>query len=209
MLLYYITDRTQFPGNEIQRRDALLERISAAAKCGVNFIQLREKDLSGGELELLAREALKVVRADSNQTRILINSRSDIALAVGADGVHLRSSDISAADVQAIWPLARAERDPIIAVSCHSADEVKLAVESGANFVVFGPIFEKGSAPAIGLETLRPVSRCGIPVLALGGVDLNNAALCLENGAAGIAGIRLFQKGSLAETMAKLRSLAE
>lgn len=209
MLLYYITDRAQFPGTERERRHALLERISAAASAGVDFIQLREKDLSGRELESLARNAVKAVREASSQTRLLINSRTDVALAVGADGVHLRSSDISATGVRAIWRSAHAERDPIIAVSCHAGDEVKRAVESRADFVVLGPIFEKGSAPAMGVEMLRSVSRCGIPVLALGGVSLANAALCLESDAAGIAGIRLFQEGNLAETVAELRSFTQ
>lgn len=209
MLLYYITGRTQFSGNERDQRRALLERISAAAGNGVDFIQLREKDLSGRELESLASEAVEAVRARSHTTSLLLNSRVDVALAVGADGVHLRSSDISAADVQAISRSARAERDPIIALSCHTADEVKRAVESGANFVVLGPVFEKKNTAATGPELLPSVSRCRIPVLALGGVNLNNAALCLEKGAAGIAGIRLFQEGNIAETVAKLRSLTE
>ena len=209
MLLYYITDRAQFSGDETQRRKALLEIILAAARAGVDFIQLRERDLSGRELESLARDAVEAVREASSQTRILINSRTDVALAVGSDGVHLRSSDISATDVRDIWHSARAERDPIIAVSCHSAEEVDRAVESHADFVVLGPVFEKGNAPAIGVETLRPVSRCGIPVLALGGVNLNNAASCFEKGAAGIAGVRLFQEGELAETVTKLRSLTQ
>lgn len=175
----------------------------------MDFIQLREKDLSGRELEALARNAVKAVREASSQTRLLINSRVDVALAVGADGVHLRSSDISAADVRAIWRSAHAERDPIIAFSCHTADEVTLAAECRADFVVFGPVFEKKSAAATGPELLRSVSRCGIPVLALGGVNLSNAAFCLENGAAGIAGIRPFQEGELAETVTKLRSLTK
>ena len=209
MLLYYITDRAQFSGDETQRGKALLERISAAARAGVDFIQLREKDLSGRELESLARNAVKAVREASGQTRLLINSRVDVALAVGADGVHLRTSDISASNVRAVWRSAHAERDPIIAISCHAGDEVKRAVESGANFAVLGPVFEKGNAPSIGVEMLRSVSRCGIPVLTLGGVKLNNAALCLESGAAGVAGIRLFQEGNLAETVTNLRSLTQ
>lgn len=175
----------------------------------MDFIQLREKDLSGRELELLARNAVKAVREASSQTRLLINSRTDVALAVGSDGIHLLSSDISAADVRAIWRSARGERDPVIAVSCHSADQVKLAAECRADFVVFGPVFEKKSAAATGPELLRSVSRCGIPVLALGGVNLSNAAFCLESGAAGVAGIRLFQEGNLAETVANLRSLTQ
>ena len=207
MLLYYITDRTQFSENEILRRTALLERISAVAKCGVDFIQLREKDLSGRELELLAREVVRAIRPASGNTRLLINSRVDIALAVGADGVHLRSADISAVEVRRIWRSASGERNPIIAVSCHNPDDVSRAAASQADFVVFGPVFEKGSAPAIGLESLHSVSRCNIRTLALGGVNPDNAASCLKAGAAGVAGIHLFQEGNVAETVVKLRSL--
>src|SRR2546428_11061027 len=112
-LLYYITDRTQFPGNELSRRRRLLEQIAEAARCGVDYIQLREKDLPARELELLAREATEVLRDATKsrfetgkqkpETRFLINSRTDVALVVGADGVHLRSDDVSPSEVQEIW----------------------------------------------------------------------------------------------------------
>ena len=100
-LLYYITDRSQFPGDELARRRALLDKIAEATRAGVDYIQLREKDLSTEELETLACEAARVISQSSAlrtenrkpRTRLLINSRTDIALAVGADGVHLRSND--------------------------------------------------------------------------------------------------------------------
>lgn len=209
MLLYYITDRTQFSGTESARRAQLLERIAAAARGGVDFIQLREKDLTGRELESLARETVKTVRNLSKETRILINSRSDIALAVQADGVHLRSSDISSAEVRGIWGSAGVDRVPIVAISCHSHEDVTRAGESGADFVVFGPVFEKSNVATAGLETLRSVSRRQIPVLALGGVTIANTASCLQAGAAGVAGIRLFQQGDVGKTVAALRELAE
>ena len=206
MLLYYITDRSQFRGTESQRREKLLERISAAARSGVDFIQLREKDLSGRELELLAREAVKAVRAASNQARILINSRADIAMAVGADGVHLRSIDISPAQVCSIWQSAGVKIRPIVAVSCHTLEDVQHASDSRSDFVVFGPVFEKETAPATGLESLSAASRYNVPALAVGGVTFSNAYSCIESGAAGLAGIRLFQDGDVAETAVKLRS---
>ena len=96
MLLYYITDRSQFPGDETARRSRLLATISEAARCGVDYIQLREKDLSPSELEILAREAVQLRTENQKlKTVFLINSRTDIALACGAQGVHLRSNDIS------------------------------------------------------------------------------------------------------------------
>src|SRR5690242_7519793 len=105
MLLYYITDRTQFAGDGSARRRALLAKVSECARAGVDYIQLREKDLSGRELEQLAREALQQVRAAGPRTRFLVNSRTDIAIACGLDGVHLRSGeeDPSPGDVRAIF----------------------------------------------------------------------------------------------------------
>jgi len=199
VLLYYITDRTLFAGTEMDRRAKLLQKIAEAARSGVDFIQLREKELPAQELERLAGEAIEIVRASSRNTKILINSRSDIALAVGAEGVHLRSADISAEDVRRIWSKAGSGQRPVVAVSCHTEAEAARAALSGADFVVFGPVFEKQNAPSepTGFDQLRSACNHGIPVLALGGVTKENAALCVQAGAAGIAGIRLFQGGNL------------
>jgi thiamine-phosphate pyrophosphorylase len=224
--LLYITDRTAFPGDEPARRSRLLEKISEAARCGVDYIQLREKDLSTRELESLAREAVRAIRQGSKQktenqdpatshrpptTALLINSRTDVALAAGADGVHLRSDDVSPSDARQIWErgagaLARESSPPVIAVSCHSAEEVAQAAVNQATFAVFAPVFEKSSRvnPA-GLATLRQACDAPIPVVALGGVSLENVALCLEAGAAGIAAIRLFQENNIADVVSKLR----
>src|ERR1700726_607809 len=109
--LYYITDRRAFPGDERSRCRRLLEKIGEAARAGVDYIQLREKDLSSRELESLAREAMSIVRESSQRgtenrqrrTALLLNSRTDVALAVQADGVHLRSDDISPEEVRAAW----------------------------------------------------------------------------------------------------------
>ena len=207
MLLYYITDRTQFAGTEVECCAKLLQKIAEAARSGVDFIQLREKDLTTRALERLAREAVEIVRAASKTTRLLINSRTDIALAVGSDGVHLRSADISAEDARDIWHKAGSQRRPVIAVSCHAEDEVARAAPSGTDFVVFGPVFEKKNAsggPA-GIDRLRSACNHGIPVLALGGVTKENAAMCAQAGAAGVAGIRLFQEGELEQSVEALR----
>src|SRR4029077_13574446 len=103
--LYYITDRTAFPGDELARRRRLLEKIREAAIAGVDFIQLREKDIPTRDLETLAREAVSAIaqlRIENRELRtfLLINSRTDLALAVQADGVHLRSDDISPQEVR-------------------------------------------------------------------------------------------------------------
>jgi len=221
LLLYYITDRTQFPGTESHCRKCLLRKIAEAALAGVDYIQLREKDLPARELESLAKEAAQLIRQSGSSTRLLINSRTDIALAAEADGVHLTSNDVSPLDVKQIWREAHAPAQPIIAVSCHSEAEVIAAENTSdrvaadvdvrppsADFVVFGPVFEKrGADQTVGIDQLRQVCRHRIPVLALGGVTTENAHLCIEAGAKGIAGIRLFQGSDVAAVVRKLRGL--
>lgn len=235
-LLHYITDRKAFPGDESEQRRRLLEKISEAVPAGVDYIQLREKDLSPRELESLANDAIQVIRkakkTDSEGEppfpALLINSRADVALAVDADGVHLRSDDVSVYEVRQIWQsaadsptLRKAQRmghpefrSPLIGVSCHSPAEVAQAAANSASFAVFAPVFEKitrekkdaQDAHPAGLSQLEQACRVAIPVLALGGVTLSNARSCLEAGAAGIAGIRLFQENEIAAVVKQLRS---
>lgn len=215
MLLYYITDRKQLPGPEPRRRGLLLAKIAEAARAGVDYIQLREKDLPARELEALARQAVRICRETRNQqreTKLLINSRSDVALAAGADGVHLPSDDIPASDARAVWSSSRAlnakreTRNVIIAASCHTADEVRRVEAEGADFAVFGPVFEKVGTPLrAGLDALRASCLGHMPVLAIGGVTLQNGRACLEAGAAGIAAIRLFQESDIASVVEELR----
>jgi thiamine-phosphate pyrophosphorylase len=209
LLLYYITDRTQFPGDENTRRRMLLRKIAEAARCGVDFIQLREKDLSTRELETLAREVMKVIREASQsgnpRARLLINSRTDIAMACGADGVHLRSDDVSAREIRAIW---RGEASPVVSVACHSVAEVVRAAAEGADFALAAPVFEKkdvANARALGLDGLRETCGKKIPVLALGGITRENARMCVEAGAAGIAAIRMFQENDIGEVVRRVR----
>jgi thiamine-phosphate pyrophosphorylase len=221
-LLYYITDRKALAPDEPTRRRRLLEKISEAARAGIDYIQLREKDLPTRDLESLAQEAVAILhklRTENEElkTALLINSRTDVAQAVGADGVHLRSNDISPKEVRQIWQAGKcgagtfareiSPRPPLIAVSCHSQAEVADAAAQAATFAVFAPVFEKkvseekGSEKEkpqpTGLAALEQACRASIPVLALGGVTLANAASCLEAGAAGIAGIRLFQENNI------------
>lgn len=213
-MLYYITDRSQLPGDESARRRTLLQKIAEAACSGVDFIQLREKDLSARELEALAHAAVRAVRENSRHTRILINSRTDVALACGADGVHLRSEDSAPGDVRIVWSHARAARGqrsgsaPCMAVSCHSPKEVADARAQGVDFVVFAPVFEKkdlANARPAGIGVLQEACRNQVPVLALGGITVENARLCTGAGAAGVAGIRLFQQHEVAEIVRQLR----
>src|SRR5450432_3909280 len=131
-LLYYITDRTAFPGDDPTRRRRLLEKIAEAARAEVDYIQLREKDLPTRELESLAREAVQViaqVRTENPQLRtaLLINSRTDIAFAAGADGVHLQSNDISPKEAISIW------RKAPVGTAAQGRPPAQIAAECGAS----------------------------------------------------------------------------
>jgi thiamine-phosphate pyrophosphorylase len=214
-LLYYITDRTQFAGGESNSIRALIGKVSEAARAGVDYIQLREKNLSAKGLEKLARDVVAAARENSPITRVLINSRTDVALAAGADGVHLRSQDVSPADVRNIWSKVEARiaariTTPIVAVSCHTVNSVEVAATQSVNFAVFAPVFGKlgaVTAPAAGLALLAQACQQGIPLLALGGITLENAVACLQAGAAGIAAIRLFQDNKIEDVVRVLRAL--
>jgi len=221
-LLYYITDRKAFPGDESERWCHLLDKIAEAARCGVDYIQLRERDLTARELESLARDAVstvsKVIRLRTEnrepRTRFLINSRTDVAIVAGADGVHLRSDDVSPSDVREAWKCGAgaparetASQHPIIGVSCHSVSDVTQAAKNQADFAVFAPVFEKkdsGTSIPAGLSALQAACSTGIPVFALGGVSLANAQSCIDAGA-GIAAIRLFQQNDIAEVVRAIR----
>jgi thiamine-phosphate pyrophosphorylase len=216
MLLYYITDRKSLAGTHAQQRNRLLVKIAEAAHAGVDYVQLREKDLPPRDLELLARDAVRAIRANSATTKLLINGRADIALASGADGVHLPTGNLSVSDVRVQWMQA-SERVPVVGISTHTLAEV-LAAAAGADFAVLAPIFEKANTGVlgIGIDALRAACASTPPaesvtehfaILALGGVTLANAGACLAAGAAGVAGIRLFQSGDIVQTVRRLREL--
>jgi thiamine-phosphate pyrophosphorylase len=160
--------------------EALLDRIGRA---DADYVQIRERDLPARTLLELTRAALTRTRG-----RILVNDRTDIALAAGAHGVHLRSNPVPPDEVRKIVPASF-----LIAVSCHTVDDVRRA--QAADFVVFGPVFDTpGKGPPAGIDGLaRAVEASKIPVLALGGVTSRNADECIRAGAAGIAAIRMFQ----------------
>jgi thiamine-phosphate pyrophosphorylase len=170
---------------------AILKLVEAATNAGVSIIQIREKNLSTHFLYELAYRCARIAR--SSDTKLLINDRSDVALAAGAHGVHLTARSIPANIVRKLLGPSS-----LIGVSTHAVEEVRNAREAGADFVVFGPVFETPSklqygAP-VGLTQLRKAveSNASFPVLALGGINPDNVAACFEQGAAGVAGITLF-----------------
>jgi thiamine-phosphate pyrophosphorylase len=218
LLLYYITDRKLFPGDAVDQEERLLAKIAECAAAGVDLVQLREKDLGSRALEGLAHKAMAAL--GESRTRLLINSRTDIALACGAHGVHLPANDLPASEVRAVMARvnpavgARSKTEPMIGVSTHSLAEVASAEAHGADFAVFAPVFAKGDAVnREGLEQLRTIchrtekAQPPMPVLALGGITLENARQCIEAGAAGIAAIRLFQQNNVAAIMRALREI--
>src|SRR5262249_31565654 len=177
--LYLVTDRRRSAGRP------LLEVIEQALQGGVDAVQLREKDLLGAELfELAGALRALCMRYDA---ALLINDRIDVALAIGAHGVHLPVDSFAPADARQVLG-----RHPLIGASSHSLDQARAAAEAGADFVVFGPVFDTPSKPAfgppLGLEALRQVAAAvPVPVFAIGGVDAERATSVREQGAAGVA----------------------
>jgi thiamine-phosphate pyrophosphorylase len=193
-ILCYVTDRRALEA--APPTHALLETIRSAAAAGVNWIQIREKDLEARPLVALVRLAIESTRGTS--AKILVNDRLDVALAAGAAGVHLGELSLPVEKV-AEWRRSADRAEFLIGASCHSIEAAKTAERGGADYVFFGPVFSTPSKAAFGspqgIERLREVcAAVQIPVLAIGGVDLENATSCMEAGAAGLAAIRLFQE---------------
>lgn len=199
MLRYAITSRALFPGDETQKQAALVHQCARWASDGIDFIQLREKDLPAAQLATLARSILNVLPSGA-ETKLLINSRADVALATRANGVHLTAApgELTPPQIRRLYAEA-SHPAPIISISCHTLAEVEHARENQVGAILFAPIFEKSIAgqlitPGLGLDQLHAacIAAAPIPVYALGGVTQENAPVCIAAGAAGIAGIRLF-----------------
>lgn len=164
------------------------EVAARAAVCGVDMIQVRAKNLPARELLVM----VKRVVAEVMGVPVLVNTRADIALECGAQGVHLPSDSPSPERIRAIAPAGF-----LIGVSCHNIDELMRAAREGADFAVYGPIFATRSHPnaqPIGLDALSAATRSvQLPIYALGGITEQNAMLCIGAGAVGVAGISMFE----------------
>lgn len=199
-LTYLITNRRAFHHNPESASAAdwqpQLTAIQLAAQAGCQFIQIREKDLSARQLTEFVQVALSLVQPYG--AKVFVNDRLDVAWAAGADGVHLRVNSLPAALVRAQATL-RGKPDFLIGVSTHSLLEAQIAAQSGANFIVCGPVYDTPSkrefgAP-LGLERFAEICQSvSLPVFALGGIGLANFREPLACGATGIAGIGLFSE---------------
>jgi thiamine-phosphate pyrophosphorylase len=198
VLRYAITQRTLFSGDESAQQAALVRQTTRWASEGIDFIQLREKDLASFDLILLARKVLEAI--SPHPTRLLINSNPGVAITTAAHGVHLTAApnQPTPIDIRRRYALSKLP-DPIITVSCHTLAEIERARIQPITAILFAPVFEKSfpghlSIPGTGLDRLREACAAAapIPVYSLGGVTPENAPQCLAAGATGVAGIRLF-----------------
>ncbi len=190
MIRCYITDRHALRG------ETLLDSIARNLHTGIEWIQIREKDLEARALYelVLAAKALP----NPHGTKLIVNSRVDVAIAAGADGVHFPSRSPEPRRWRGIVPPGF-----LLGVSCHSIEELAQAEREGTTYAVFGPVFaprSKTSAIAPhGIEGLHEaVQKVQIPVLALGGITQASVDDCIRAGAAGISGISLFLETSIA-----------
>ena len=190
---YYITDRHSLPApNEA----SLIRRVRKIIACGVNFVQIREKDLPDRRLFDLTRHIVKIARETPRDApcRILVNGRADIAMSAGADGVHLTSSGIGISAIRQWMP-----KNFIVGVSVHTMREIRAACAGNVDYILVGHVFPTASkesmGAALGVDFLRRACReASAPILALGGIKAEHIPAIMQTGAAGVAGISLFQK---------------
>lgn len=200
MLRCAITDGAAVGFVNATQIDRLQDQVRRWAADGIDFIQLREKGVDAGGLLTLAEAVMQTLQAMQAPAKLLINARADVAVAARAHGVHLTADhdELTPQQVRSLFVHARLP-SPVVSVSCHTPADIAGARHHAANFILFGPVFEKRvdgevAANGVGLEALSLACAIAqpVPVLALGGITEANAEECLHAGAAGIAGIRLF-----------------
>jgi thiamine-phosphate pyrophosphorylase len=211
-IVCYVTDRKALSGEKTP--SALLDKIRAAAAAGVDWVQVREKDLPARELLALVREAVALGSDRPASIQVIVNDRLDVALAAGAAGVHLGHESVPARDVVRWCCAGNAPADFLVGVSCHSLEGAQEAESAGASYTYFGPIYETPSKIPFGkphgVEELAHVAKAvRIPVIAIGGVNESNAAECIRAGATGIAAIRMIQDASDVDNAAALKKVIE
>jgi thiamine-phosphate pyrophosphorylase len=200
-----VTAETSTPASE-EFRSVLLQ-VSSAVAAGIQLIQIREQNLTARVLFQLTASVVAI--ASGSSTRILVNDRADVAVAAGADGVHLTTSSLSPTVIRETFGSTL-----LVGASTHSLSEAREVRQQGADFAVFGPIFPTPSkekyGPPVGVDQLAEAARelAPFPVIALGGISIENANECLRAGASGIAGIRLFgEPKTLAATVEVMKDL--
>ena len=203
VLLCYVTDGKALHASPEKTAQLLLEKMEDAARGGVDWIQIREKEMSGRALANLTEKAIRRIPA---QCRILINDRLDVACALGAGGVHLGERSVPVAEAKRLVRERKLAGQFLVGASTHSLEAAIAAERAGADYLIFGPVFatpaKAAYGPPQGLERLAEICRrVSIPVVAIGGITLENARECVAEGARGIAAIRLFQE---AENVARL-----
>lgn len=204
-----MTNRRGLDGGLPQLREA----IQRAACAGVDWIQIREKDLDARALVELTRAAISYAGGSGTRVnvRVIVNDRLDVALAAGAAGVHLGESSIPVRSI-AEWRGTSGRSNFLVGASCHSLESAVAAARDGADYIFFGPVFSTPSkesfGPPQGIEKLREVCvALPVPVFAIGGITVKNSASVATTGASGIAAIRLFQDSAdVGGVVSKLRA---
>jgi thiamine-phosphate pyrophosphorylase len=189
-IIYLITRGDADSGNFNIKKKEILERVRLAAAAGVSLIQIREKNLTARSLFELTEAAAKITRKSA--AKLLVNGRADIALAAGADGVHLPADGLSARMIRHSFPSGF-----LIGVSTHSVEAASAARTDGADLATFGPVFESpGKSKPRGINALKRVCKLlhPFPVIALGGIDEANHRHVLGIGAGGFAAIRFLNE---------------
>ena len=189
-MICLVTDRRRL-STGVDAVDLLVELVGAAARAGIDLVQVRERDLEGRALAALVSRCLAAV--DRSATKVLVNDRVDIAAATGAHGVHLRADSVNVTAARLLLG-----KHAMVGRSIHTVDEAASAAADGADFLIFGALYQTMSKdaghPTVTLDDLRAAGRAatGVPILAIGGITATRASEVARAGAAGIAGIGIF-----------------
>ena len=189
-MICLVTDRRRL-STGADAVDLLVELVGAAATAGIDLVQVRERDLEGRALAALVSRCVAAV--DRSATKVLVNDRVDIAAATGAHGVHLRADSVSVTAARQLLG-----KHAMVGRSIHAVDEAASAAAHGADYLIFGALYQTMSKdaghPTATLDDLRSAHRAasGVPILAIGGITVPRASEVARAGAAGIAGIGIF-----------------